>query len=883
MRSLEDWPKNLFCLAILAKLSAETLWNLAPNGSLSSQASDGPKNPVSPSLSNLYCAARKFFTGKRGSKTLDLVVLQVILLCSGGKCDPQSHESLLLAKEVVEVFDINERTSWVDKSSDRILKLYEKIIRPEIDARIRVPAFEIIASLVGADRVPTDVIVALQGILQRPRLRCDIRKVACLYGPRLQDSFVSSQLLNALQVAVTEQSPTNTSITDLENAHCIVSGLIEATKISSGTRSVLLISLSSNAFQENLSLLVDGKSSLRLGTFSHEAQTICSCKMALLKRNLQRDICVLLLTAALRASSDQMGIDPSLATSLLVKVASLSFDPPLCKTFELDAKLHTSSLSLFRVATTPLNTSGSRDWRVQVQDDLRRDASRCHEIVIHRMGEICRNLEVRCTEVEQPLRLERERVCELQIRLHDANSKLKELQDDAQERVVIMDGLEVEKNQLSRQLHTIELRLERKSNDLEKAKRQLDQAISDAADSANSAQKIGKQKELELLASLTATEDLNEQQQSKLLSMETKVKSIAQELQVSRERATSLEAGIGALREELRQREILAESSRQSIMQDKARIEKLVSIENELSNKLQKVNLDFNSLQSAGEEARLDHREQISSLESSHSLVCQDFTSQLNQKDKQIAQDKAHHEEAIQALQRKSNTAQAAVTKEIESYKRKIRDLKQKLGQLDKQRKERAKEFAEAQNLSSKLMIIMGNKGQMILHDSHDSQAVNNISQPTSTSDNGEEGCMQGALDGVTPSSSTTSSKSGPTPKRLRVRKQYASHEIKALPNKMRKPLSENLQSSQRVPLEDLGRHTKSQANISPKKGPGKANDNFSHDCYDKDENYIEGTLRRTDDDEFDFSDSQIFTSTDFRLVNPSRPHAVNDETAADF
>lgn len=146
LRALDaaDHSANLLCLAILAKIASteltplETLerplWSdkiLSPDTS--------PSNEQIPGLVVSCSPAKHFFTAKRASKTLDLVVLKVILACSGSCSLPSSEiiESLKISEEIVNAVGKDEKRIWMSKNSIKCRKLHEKILRPEIDAGVR--------------------------------------------------------------------------------------------------------------------------------------------------------------------------------------------------------------------------------------------------------------------------------------------------------------------------------------------------------------------------------------------------------------------------------------------------------------------------------------------------------------------------------------------------------------------------------------------------------------------------------------------------------------------------------------------------------------------------------------------------------------------------
>ena len=146
LRALEatDHSANLLCLAIFAKLAStkpthlQTLDQPLWSGNFLSPDASPSNGPISKLLGSCG-TAKQFFTSKRASKTLDLVVLKAILACSCS-CALSSCEiieSLKISEEIVDAVDKDERHTWMSKNSIKTRKLHEKILRPDIDIGVR--------------------------------------------------------------------------------------------------------------------------------------------------------------------------------------------------------------------------------------------------------------------------------------------------------------------------------------------------------------------------------------------------------------------------------------------------------------------------------------------------------------------------------------------------------------------------------------------------------------------------------------------------------------------------------------------------------------------------------------------------------------------------
>lgn len=125
LRKLDDHMGNHLCLATFARI--------AKNSDIQQH---GPHPPSW--LENI----QHFFGQKRGLKTLDLVVLRVILACSatcgsnlgGGK----AAESIRLAIEICGSVEFERKTVWIEGNSAKIAKLCEKVTRDGIDRDVQM-------------------------------------------------------------------------------------------------------------------------------------------------------------------------------------------------------------------------------------------------------------------------------------------------------------------------------------------------------------------------------------------------------------------------------------------------------------------------------------------------------------------------------------------------------------------------------------------------------------------------------------------------------------------------------------------------------------------------------------------------------------------------
>ena len=126
---------NLLCLAVLARFSSRPGVIKKPLVNVHS----APNDAIEPQPEDIFFPARKFFTSRKALKTLDLVVIKAIKACSQ-RCQLSANdivESLKLSREIIDALDKKERSSWLAGNNQKTKKLYEKILRPDIEDKVQ--------------------------------------------------------------------------------------------------------------------------------------------------------------------------------------------------------------------------------------------------------------------------------------------------------------------------------------------------------------------------------------------------------------------------------------------------------------------------------------------------------------------------------------------------------------------------------------------------------------------------------------------------------------------------------------------------------------------------------------------------------------------------
>lgn len=134
-----DPNDSLLCLALLAKFASR--FSVGTGGSIEPEQMPLDSHGVPKDPSHVILPSRKYFVGKRGCKTLTIAVLGVISVCSANSIVglDGALENLRLSQEIVEAVCRDDVKTWlVEKTGRPMKKLYEKILRPDIDSSLQV-------------------------------------------------------------------------------------------------------------------------------------------------------------------------------------------------------------------------------------------------------------------------------------------------------------------------------------------------------------------------------------------------------------------------------------------------------------------------------------------------------------------------------------------------------------------------------------------------------------------------------------------------------------------------------------------------------------------------------------------------------------------------
>lgn len=289
----------------------------------------------------------------------------------------------------------------------------------------------------------------------------------------MDEPALASALLHMMHLTTQGNDPSSQAFADVEMATALATEMAHKSSASQDLRRKILYLLSTNGFLSPLRAFT-GLMPLRRSSCQvkeHYVHGICPARYATSQQKLQQAFSILILQTALYASDNEMGIEPWLATALLEKQISPAYNPTKCNRTLTSKNLR--SVSLFESGSTP-EQMPSHAWRDRLRESLFRDAGYQQQSVIKIVSEVCRDLEARCDEAEQPYREEQARSRALELKSKDFEDQVAELRIQNQDFLHMIKELETEKSNLRERADTAEVRVQAVSSEAEKLSKAIE-------------------------------------------------------------------------------------------------------------------------------------------------------------------------------------------------------------------------------------------------------------------------------------------------------------------------------------------------------------------------------------------------------------------------
>lgn len=343
---------------------------------------------------------------------------------------------------------------------------------------------------------------------------------------QLTEPMISTIINDLLELACSEVIPNPESLVRLENAMVLTFSLVVQIQGSPSLRQAVLYSLSTDQLSKPLDRFISLVAPVSCSNM-HEQADICPHSYQQTKLNLHRGICDLFLKTALAEIRGQVRIDALIATALLDKQMSLLTVSRCCDFYGPKTLAPVIPPIISNEATKRAESHG---WRNILRESILRANESQFESIVRTVGGVCQDLELRCENVERPLRDEQTRSNDLNLKLNASEAALRAFESQAQDRLLTIEGLETGRAMLTAQVQAAEQREQSLSHSHDILRQEFDEAKKEAADAAETAEEALKQQQLAHLASLTCKDEMYDEQTSIIKELEDRITILAGEL-----------------------------------------------------------------------------------------------------------------------------------------------------------------------------------------------------------------------------------------------------------------------------------------------------------------------------------------------------------------
>jgi hypothetical protein len=635
--------------------------------------------------------------------------------------------------------------------------------------------------------------------------------------------------------------------------------------------------------------LMKGFLSQKLDNVSCGSNKYCIATLAEARRDLGFVFTLLYLRTSILARSEESEVLGPLSLEILDKSQQLA-----SKTFGCTVRLRaheSSNLQPIEKHCTSETIAERRNWKDQLSAHIQMEA-RCREdSLIHLVGNICNDLERRCSMAEEPFRKEEAKTQKLQRQVEELRDQKNCLQGQILEREMILESLETGKIRAEDSLKDVQLENEQLLARIGDSERKLRDATTTGQAEIDTLRANYDKEELDLRAELASKASIIEDQEMKLVEANERftvlgldVSSAKSCVSKIRSQLQSLEADLQHCRQGLETEEIAKKEAHDRIrtIENDKRI-----LAHELKDTQQKHQESVSQFDSYRRECELQNeafKGEIERLTSSHATTIEQMTHKLA---KQATSHTSQLNGTITRLDNAKNEL-LKIRQENETNRTAISDQQDKVKQLEDIVAERDEEISEFQAMRETLAAAIGTKvpDRKHTHRSVHNAAALELAQHSprhrsrrllacSEDVQPYEDVDDDMADEGSRSFDSASSKSGPTPKRAKPRKSFKVPTIRQPRLSIAAARSTKVQDK-RLPLLDV---STGRANISPVRPV------MSRKSGNEKKNHENDDVRDLEEVvDLEFGSEVMFTSTPF-TPKPAEPKAENgfyDDTTVD-
>ena len=691
---------------------------------------------------------------------------------------------------------------------------------------------------------------------------------------QIDQSAICDNLLELLRLACDYKNPSSRFLTQIDSALHLINTVTSTIPTASSLREALLCSISSKRVEHLLQRFVTQLPPILNPGCGHGTMDFCPTTCAKAVIQLHQSLGVMILSAALHTSPNGIQSPLVLLLGKQTKLSDIQLSNRSC--CPRKPSRETSRVSLFEAGSTPQIDSISHDWRNELVREMSRDAGCRYESLIRIVGEVCRDLELRCNDAERPLREEQFKSQDLQARLETSQNKVAELEIQAQDRGTELHRLTSERDALSDQIETQKEHLKDLGSSLEQIRQEFNRAKADAEGGAQTATENARQQDLAYLATLTGKDEMFEEQAIKLATSEERAKDLEGELAQLRLQAASDSETMSGHRTTIDELHSALARANTSVASKQAQKDQLLESERNLS-----ANRD--EIAAKAQEESDGHKLLISTLKEELQASKDQISEVQHEHDVQTRAKAAEILRLEESLRSSDDQWQAAFHEAVNNaaladkqHGLTITDLQTKIKRLRKEREERAKELAEFEDLSSRLVAMTKKKEAFACTGSTRSRHGDDISPPSRPV---SPDSPESDADPASSFDSSTSSRSGPTPKR--AKRHRASQSTGTKPVATARANARGAVRRSRAPLADFA-PTQTQGLTTLTQPLHRFDANTKEGSGDT----LQENNARLDSDDESFGGGDIFTNTDQQQLSALRsklPRSTFDKTTTEF
>ncbi|CAI7578204.1 unnamed protein product [Penicillium glandicola] len=860
LRNFDDHMGNLLCLATFAQIATAL--------GTTSQNQHGSEAPW---LLNI----KHFFGQKRGLKTLDLVVLRVILACSSS-CNlapSKAAESIRLAICIADAIEPEQKQAWIAGNNPKIAKLCEKAARDGLYGQTQTMVIIFLHTLLPTFSLPSQLRELGIKVLLSRNSQETTEKIPHQLIRRLAKSLAESgeratrQLLAFTFDVLRGNKWSGTGeIATLRLAHLVLAGVQEVHR-------EIMLSIVNNSMatlREVLGEMVE--------YFPQQpSESQCSGRAWCVSEvYTEKNGLFISLLGLYNMASAQNGSD-IIMKSFMGRVEQ-SMPSLACAFSTTTPKAFRGSLALrdrHELSSTQIN----RNWRSGITEHFMQNAQTSHDSMMRKIEDTCFDLERRCHDVEGPLRAaEEERDIyaseneQLKRQNEELNEQLRARNTDFEDKLRNSSECFVELGHENTRLEQLLQRqyayTEELTMSLESARDELQQQQQTSEKAILVEKEKARSKELEMMATLTEKDDQLEELREEMCGLQMRNDQTHQSLdQVSSEKATLSELSsflkqeLASTTETLKQTRLLADEKEDEVNRLLAQEEELRKELGSVETTVAQQNIEVERLYSSLEESEEKSRSEIERLKHDRQAEASRAASEM-----------VKHETENRRLHAAMQAAALDASRDAQTKDKRIQHLERKVQALREERAAKAREFSEAQQHIGRLMGVMGFSANapesnappkhQRTRSSTNAPPAARIPQPISDDEDDTQASQS--------FESTTFNLNGPTPKRPRGNRKstnmsYALNTPSAAgpKAKSKSPPTSGISRSVRKPLVEADRNssTKSQSSSGSKRN--QVDDSFQET--QAQENVEENRLHDLDlDMDLESSRDFLFSSTAF-------------------